>query len=324
MSGRGRTAADTLITALAPMVWGSTYLVTTEFLPPDRPLLAALTRALPAGLILLLITRALPKGVWWWRALVLGTLNIGAFLYLLYIAAYLLPGGVAALVMAVQPVIVLLLGALVLRETIRPAHALACLLGALGVALLVVGPEAALNPVGVMAGLLGAVCMGSGIVLAKRWGRPEGVGVLATTGWQLTAGGLVLLLPTLLLEGCPPRSPWPIWAATSTSDCSARCSPTWCGSAASNDSPALAVSFMSFASPLTATLLGFLVLNETLTMTQGLGALAAVGAVLLVQLTAYRPPRRPASASESGEARPEPVVPGDEPVSGQYTRTTGG
>ncbi|MBC8090808.1 MAG: EamA family transporter, partial [Pseudonocardia sp.] len=45
--------ADAGVTALAPAVWGSTYLVTTELLPPDRPLLAATVRALPAGLVLL-------------------------------------------------------------------------------------------------------------------------------------------------------------------------------------------------------------------------------------------------------------------------------
>ncbi|MGO4430748.1 EamA family transporter, partial [Streptomyces sp. MCAF7] len=59
-----------LLTALAPAVWGTTYLVTTELLPPDRPLLAAVVRALPAGLLLVLVTRRLPRGVWWWRALV--------------------------------------------------------------------------------------------------------------------------------------------------------------------------------------------------------------------------------------------------------------
>ena len=41
-----RTAAI-LTTVLAPLIWGSTYLVTTEFLPPNRPLTAALIRVLP-------------------------------------------------------------------------------------------------------------------------------------------------------------------------------------------------------------------------------------------------------------------------------------
>ena len=48
-------ARDLALTALTPAVWGSTYLVTTELLPPDRPLLAAAVRALPAGLVLLAI-----------------------------------------------------------------------------------------------------------------------------------------------------------------------------------------------------------------------------------------------------------------------------
>ena len=40
-----------LTTAITPLLWGTTYLVTTELLPPHRPLLAALLRALPAGLM---------------------------------------------------------------------------------------------------------------------------------------------------------------------------------------------------------------------------------------------------------------------------------
>lgn len=173
-AGSGRLVADSAITALAPLIWGSTYLVTTELLPPDRPLLAATVRALPAGLLLLAVGRVLPRGIWWWRALVLGVLNIGAFLYLLFVAAYRLPGGVAALVMAVQPTVVLLLSASLLRTRITPVHVGACALGVAGVGLLVLRPHAALDAVGVAAGLLGAVSMATGIVLTKRWGRPEG------------------------------------------------------------------------------------------------------------------------------------------------------
>ena len=318
MTGRGRIAADSLLTALAPAVWGSTYLVTTEYLPPDRPLLGALVRALPAGLLLLLFCRVLPQGIWWWRALVLGTLNIGAFFYLLFVTAYLLPGGVAALVLTVQPVIVMVLAALLLRDRIRLPHVLACLLGAVGVGLLVVGPEAALNPAGVLAGLAAAVSMGTGLVLAKRWGQPAGVGVLGVTGWQLTAGGLVLLPATLLFEGLP--------AAVSPTNLAGFGYLSVVGALLAyalwfrglERLPTLAVSFLSFASPLTATLLGYLVLNETLTPVQGLGALAAVGAVLLVQVTAHRPPR---PSDEGKETQPEPVLAGEQLVAGEDARS---
>ncbi len=43
----------TCMTALAPLTWGTTYLVATQLLPPGRPLLAAALRALPIGLLLL-------------------------------------------------------------------------------------------------------------------------------------------------------------------------------------------------------------------------------------------------------------------------------
>ena len=124
--------ADIFITLLAPLIWGSTYLVTTELLPDGRPLLASLLRALPAGIILLLITRHWLKGDWWWRATVLGALNIGAFFYFLFMSAYLLPGGVAALVANFQPVIVLVLARLLLDEQIGRRQWLACVVGIAG------------------------------------------------------------------------------------------------------------------------------------------------------------------------------------------------
>src|SRR5690606_35332559 len=89
--------APVLSTAFAPMVWGTTYVVTTVLLPADHALWSGVLRALPAGLLLCALGRTLPRGHWCWRALVLGTLNIGAFFPLLFVAAYLLPGGIAAI-----------------------------------------------------------------------------------------------------------------------------------------------------------------------------------------------------------------------------------
>src|SRR4051812_25536473 len=109
-------ARDLAFTGLTPLVWGTTYAVTTELLPPDRPLFTALMRALPAGLALFAITRTLPRGVWAWRATVLGALNIGAFFPLLFLAAYRLPGGVAAVMGAVGPLFALGLAAALLAE----------------------------------------------------------------------------------------------------------------------------------------------------------------------------------------------------------------
>ncbi|MEU1629608.1 EamA family transporter [Streptomyces sp. NPDC020096] len=278
-----RLARDSALTTLAPAVWGSTYLVTTELLPPDRPLLASAVRALPAGLVLLAVGRVLPRGVWWWRALVLGVLNIGAFFYLLFVAAYHLPGGVAALVVSVQPMLVLLLAALVLKDRIHSLQVASCVLGAVGVALLVLTPQAGLDTVGVLAGVAGAACMASGIVLTKRWSRPAGVSVLTFTGWQLTVGGIVLVPVTLVAEGLPSRiTGTNITGFAYLSVIGALFAyAIWFRGI--ERLSALGVSILGFASPLAATVLGYIFLGQELSPLQMAGAVAVVAAVVLAQ-----------------------------------------
>lgn len=166
-------AGIVLLTALAPAVWGTTYYVTTQFLPPDRPLLAATVRALPAGLLLVAVTRRLPHGAWWWRALVLGALNIGAFFALLFVAAYRLPGGVAATIGALQPLLVAALSAGLLGERLKPRTLLTGLAGVVGVSLLVLRADARLDWLGVLAAVGSAVVMATGVVLSKRWPSPR-------------------------------------------------------------------------------------------------------------------------------------------------------
>jgi probable blue pigment (indigoidine) exporter len=178
---------STISVALAPVAWGTTYLVATEFLPDGRPMLAAALRALPAGLLLIVMFRRLPEGAWWWRAFVLGTLNIGLFFALLFVAAYRLPGGVAATVGAVQPLAVSVLAWPLLGERASQTKAVAGILGMLGVGLLVLRGTAALDPIGLAAALAGTLSMATGVVLTKRWGRPASL--LVFTAWQLVAGG---------------------------------------------------------------------------------------------------------------------------------------
>ncbi|WP_367135677.1 EamA family transporter [Saccharothrix sp. HUAS TT1] len=270
------------VTALAPAAWGTTYYVTTEHLPPDRPLLAGLLRALPAGLLLVALTRRLPHGDWWWRSLVLGTLNIGAFLPLLFLAAYRLPGGVAATVGAVQPLVVAGLAVALLGQRLRTRTALAGIAGVVGVALLVLRADARLDAVGVAAALGGAVVMAVGVVLSKRWTSPAPL--LAVTGWQLVAGGLVLLPVTLLVEGVPP--------ALTASNVGGFAYLGVVGGALSyalwfrgiRVLAATRVTFLGLLSPVVATLVGWLVLDQGLTASQVLGAVVVLGALVAAQV----------------------------------------
>src|SRR5699024_157742 len=178
-----------LITALTPVIWATTYYVTTEFLPSGRPILAG-------------VLRVLPRGQWWWKAAVLGVVNIGAFFGFLFWTAYLLPGGVAAVVTNTAPLWVIGLAPLILGTRLKGMQVIAGAVAIIGVAALVLGPGVQLNTLGVLTGLGGSLCMAFGIILAKKFGTPDGVPGLAVTGWQLTIGGL-FLVPFLLIEGLP-------------------------------------------------------------------------------------------------------------------------
>ena len=278
------TTRSALTTAAAPMLWGSTYLVTTELLPADRPLLTGTLRALPAGIALALVTRRRPAGVWWGRSLVLGTFNIGGFFALLFVAAYRLPGGVAATLGAIQPLIAAGLAVVVLGQPMRVRTSIAGALGVVGVSLLVLRGDAGLDPVGIVAGFAGATSMAAGVVLTKRWQPP--VPLLAFTSWQLIAGGLVLAPIALVVEGPPPHLTTSnllgyAWLASAGT---ALAYSLWFRGIARL--PVARVSILGLLSPVVATLLGWVALDQALTAWQLLGASVVLFAVVLGQRSA--------------------------------------
>jgi probable blue pigment (indigoidine) exporter len=283
-----------LLSALAPVAWGTTYLVTTELMPADRPLLAAAVRVLPIGLLLTLRGRRLPRGSWWWRTAVLGALNIGAFQALLFVAAYRLPGGVAATAGAVQPLVVGILAAWLLAERLRPGLVLAAVGGIVGVGLLVLTPEARLDPVGVGAALAGTVSMAVGVVLTKRWGRP--VALVTATGWQLVAGGLLLAPLTLALEGLPPAFTMANWAGAAWLSVIGTGMAYLLWFRGIERLPVNHLSFLGLLSPLVATVLGWAVLDQSLTGGQLTGAALIAVTVVATQAGATLTSKRAAPA----------------------------
>ncbi|MFD7031594.1 EamA family transporter [Streptomyces sp. NPDC059917] len=278
------------LTALTPVAWGTTYLVTTELLPPEHPLFAGLLRALPGGLIALALTRTPPRARWWGRAAALGVLNIGVPFPLLFLAAARLPGGVAATAAAAQPLLVALLAVAVLREALSPRRLGWGLVGTVGVGLVVIGPGAAFDAVGILAALGSAGSVALGITLTKRWGRPPGVGATALAGWQLTAGGLFLLPLTFLLEGAPPAigpaaALGYLWLGLA---CGIVSYVVWLRGIAAL--PVTSVAVLVLLSPLVAALLGAVVLGQTFGPVQLLGFGLALASIVAGQLPA--PARR--------------------------------
>jgi probable blue pigment (indigoidine) exporter len=277
---------DTLLTAIAPMLWGTTYILTTQVLPPDRPYTAAVIRVLPAGLILLAWARSMPPRGWWLKLGILAALNIGIFQALLFIAAYRLPGGLAAIFGALQPLITMALASLANRRSPGWRMISVALLGLPGMAMLLWAPGMQWDLTGVIAAFAGVCCVSAGAFLVRRWQPP--MSVIALTGWQCALGGLMLLPLALLLEpALPALSPKQIAGYSYLSGFGALLAYVlWIRGI--QKLPLAASSSLALLSPVVATILGWVILDQKLAAPALTGMAIVLLSVYLVQREAAK------------------------------------
>jgi len=274
-----------LLTALTPIMWGSTYIVTTELLPSGYPFLAALLRVLPAGLLLILWTRKFPKGNDWFKVMILGILNIGIFQVMLFVAAYRLPGGLAAILGAIQPIIVLVLMASIAKMRIPNAAWIAAIVGVIGMVAMLYSPNMQIDFIGVSAALLGALSMALGTFLSRYW-RVD-LPLTAFTGWQLFFGGLLILPVFLGFESWPEMTMKNILGYSYLCLFGALLAYLLWFQGIKRLSPAV-VSSIGLLSPVTAFFLGWIFLGERLTLISMLGFVMILGSIYAIQ-KALRP-----------------------------------
>lgn len=323
-----------LLTALGPASWGSTYLVTSEFLPAGLPFTAAVIRCLPAGLILIVLSHLLSKAAaskegsatavpprtlfparvlfptkaQWPRLLLLSALNIGCFQAMLFVAAYRLPGGLAAVIGAVQPLILLLMIWALQKQPPGQIAFTACITAVIGMALLILTPakselaaeQLSWDLIGIGAATLGALSMALGVYVT-RYGQgsdpasdspldtnPE-LPLIALTGWQLALGGLMLLPLALFLE--------PALPVLTTENLLAYGYLALFGTLIAyllwfqgiQKLPAVMISTLGLLSPLTAVALGWVFLDQAIEGWALAGLILVVLSILAVQLSPWLP-----------------------------------
>jgi probable blue pigment (indigoidine) exporter len=239
-------------------------------------------RSLPTGLVLI-IGSPIPPRRWMARFFILSVLYASGLFPLLFIAAYRLPGGVAAVINSLSPLLVVVISVPLLGSRIRAIQIVGGILGAVGVAFLVLQSDARLDAVGLIA-MTGAMIMFSAAtVLTKRWGRPEGMTSIAVTGWIFLFAGLTLLPVTLLIEGVPDhltaRNIGGLIYLVLISGIVAYAVWFWGLERLS----ASAVTFLTLLNPVTAAALGWVVLDQRLNHWQLLGAVIVLVSVVLGQ-----------------------------------------
>lgn len=269
-----------LVAAIGPIAFGSTYFVTHEYLPAGSPLWGSAIRALPAGLVLLLIARRLPTGVWWWRSLVLGTLNMGLFFCLVYVAAQLLPSSIAASLMSLSPFVIAAAAWLIIHERPAPRVLLGAVVGGVGVLLIVGTASGALDGWGIAASIASMVLSSIGAILTKRW--QDDTPVLTVTAWQLVVGGIELVVAALFIEGAPPAVTLVEGAAFAYVSLIATALGFVCWFTGFRHLPAGVVGVIGLLNPVTGVALGVFVGGEVLTPLQGMGIALVLGSIAIV------------------------------------------
>jgi drug/metabolite transporter (DMT)-like permease len=276
-------AVSTLAPYLFVLLWSSSFVTARIGLKLVTPLLFVAVRLVAAAAILVAVVAArreswAPLRGRWYHLAIAGALVNGLTLGAFHVGMVTVDASVMALVQALSPLLIALLGGPLLGERLQGRQWLGSLFG-LGGVLLVVGPRAAHSRAelaAILLGLVGVVGLAGGTLYFGRWGR--GVPVLPATAVQLAAAAVLVLLAMVLVE--MPRATWSVAAVTAVA---------WNVAVVSiggmslyyfmlNRGAAGRVAANFYLAPGVVALLGWWLLGETLTPTAvgGLG-LASVG-----------------------------------------------
>jgi len=277
------------------VIWGSTYLFIAFSVETIPPLVGVSTRFLAAGAIMAAIV-ARRGGTMRVSARELASCTlIGALLpganAVLFLAERDTPSGLASLLIASVPLLVVLLR-LWGRERIRPRRLAGIAVGFAGVAVLV-RPSGGATATGVALCLVSALMWSAGTVAGARLHLPRDA--FAATAWEMLAGGVLLAPFAVATAGdvSPSAGSALSWAYLVTmGSVVGYTAYTWLLAHA----PLATVSTYAYVNPVVAILLGVLFRGERLSGQILVGAALVVAAVAVV--VRQEPPA--ATAPEEG------------------------
>ena len=272
------------------VIWGSTYLAIRYAVETIPPLVTAGIRHTVAGGILL--GWAYARGYRAKREHWIAGAIVGAFFFLighgtLHWAEQHVASGLAALLIATEPMFILVLAWASGQQKISRASALGLALGVVGVAILtgmeVSAKDASL--LGMIAVLIGSAAWAAGVVISPKVKLPSdalartavplvcgAIMLLASAGitgefhglhWSAISGRSILGLAYLIVFGS-------IVAFTSYTWLLQRCPPAL-------------VATHTYANPVVAVLLGWLLAGEALTLRVVVASIAILGAIVLIR-----------------------------------------
>jgi drug/metabolite transporter (DMT)-like permease len=286
---RGRAA---IVAALGTLyfVWGSTYLAIALALEGFPPFLMGGLRFLAAGAVLygFLRLRGVPAatGRQWAGSSVVGLLLLLGGNGGVAFAEQTVASGVAAVVIATTPILTAFFAGLVANRWPARIEWVGLVLGLGGVALLNLGGDLRVHPVGMTALLAAATCWSFGSVVSGRLGQAPGM--MATAAQLLTGGAWLMLASVLLGERMPgPPEPRALAAFVYLVVVGSLVGYSTYVYLLGRVRPSLATSY-AYVNPIVAVALGFLFAGEPVTATMVLSMAVILGGVALVAVAKER------------------------------------
>lgn len=310
---RGESIKLALAFAAIYLVWGSTYLAIRYAVETIPPLVTAGIRHTIAGSVLLAwacLRGYRPRREHWIAGMILGALFFLIGHGSLHWAEQHVASGLAALLIATEPMFILLLAWASGQQRISRVSALGLAFGVVGVAILTGASLSAKDAslIGILAILVGSVSWAAGVVISPKLKLPTdalartAVPLVCGAGMLLVAAGVTGEFRGLHWAAISPKSIFglgylivfgSIVAFTAYTWLLQRCPPTM-------------VATHTYANPVVAVFLGWLLASEPLTIRVGLSSIAILGAIMLIrkgERATERPVVAPASVKSKSSAQ---------------------
>ncbi len=287
---RGETIKLALAFTAIYLIWGSTYLAIRYAVETIPPLVTAGVRHSVAGAIMLAWAWARgfrPKREHWISGLIVGALFFLVGHGSLHWAEQYVGSGLAALLIATEPMFILVLAWSLGQQRISRISALGLGFGVIGVAILT-GTELTTKGsslLGLLAVLLGSLAWAAGVVLSPKVRLPSDP--LGRTAVPLVCGAALLLIAA----GVTGEFHAVHWASISLKSVLGLAYLIVFGSVVAFTAytwllqrcPPALVATHTYANPVIAVLLGWLLASEQLTMRVALASVAILGAIVLIR-----------------------------------------
>src|SRR5215470_16717288 len=297
------------------LVWGSTYLAIRYAVETIPPLVTAGIRHTIAGSILLAWAMARgyrPRREHWIAGAIVGALFFLVGHGTLHWAEQQVASGLAALLIATEPMFILVLAWLSGQQKISRLSALGLAFGVAGVAILT-GVELSskgASLIGMLAVLLGSLAWAAGVVISPKLKLPTDA--LARTAVPLVCGAVMLLAAA----GVTGEFQCLHWSAVSVRSILGLAFLIVFGSIVAFTAytwllqrcPPTLVATHTYANPVVAVLLGWLLASEPLTPRVALASIAILGAILLIRKGERVSQRRVSLPASTGVKSFEPCA----------------